>query len=287
MHLARIAACAGSRGTLFQQQDVLFQTILWAVCCILCALFFIKYQIIRQFGSDKKMSQKINLFTIMAAVFVVGCAPTPVVQSGPDAEMTFDGLTRVDGTIMSAVWVRAGAELDGYNKVMLEGAGVEYREASGPESGSSSTMRRSSQSEFPISEKDQERLEETVGAAFDSAMSESERFELVTEPGPGVLLIRGGLLDVVSNVPPEIVGRGEIFLSRVGEATLVIEIRDSQSKQIYVRAVDRRAAERAGQAVRASSVTTWAEVRRLANRWAGQLRNGVDALLEMENIPDQ
>ena len=248
----------------------------------------LKKQIIRQFGSDKKMSQKVNLFTIMAAVFVVGCSSTPpTLQSGPDAEITFDGLTRLDNTIMSAVWARAGAELDGYDKVMLEGAGIEFREASGPESGSTSTMRRSSQSEFPLSESDQEKLAETVGEAFDSAMSESEKFELVTEPGPGVLLVRGGLLDVVSNVPPTSVGRSDIFLSRVGEATLVIEIRDSQSKQIYIRAVDRRAAERAGQAIRANSVTTWAEVRRLANRWAGQLRSGVDALLEMENIPDQ
>lgn len=233
------------------------------------------------------MSLKINLFTIMAAIFVVGCSSTPpTLQSGPEAEMTFDGLTRVDNTVMSAVWARAGAELDGYNKVMLQGAGIEYREASGPESGSVSSMRRSNQSEFPLSEKDQAKLAETVGEAFSSAMSESEKFELVTEPGPGVLLVRGGLLDVVSNVPPTAAGRSDIFLSSVGEATLVIEIRDSQSKQIYIRAIDRRAAERAGQAVRANSVSTWAEVRRLANRWAGQLQRGVDSLLEMENIPD-
>lgn len=215
-----------------------------------------------------------------------GCASTPELQRGPDAEVTFDGLTRVDNTVMSMVWVRPGAELDAYNKVMLVGAGIEFREASGPTSGSTSSMRRSSQTEFPLSEADQERLRETVSEAFTSAMTGSDRFELVNEPGPGVLMVRGGLLDVVSRVPPDPVGRSRIFLDSVGEATLVLEIRDSQSKQIYVRAVDRRAAERAGMAVEANTVSTWAEVRRLANRWAGQLRRGVDGLLEMETIPD-
>jgi hypothetical protein len=69
-----------------------------------------------------------------------------------------------------------------------------------------------------------------------------------------VLLVRGALLDVVPNVPPDTVGRSRIFLDRVGEATLVLEVKNSQSKQIYVRTIDRRAAERAGMAVEANSV---------------------------------
>ena len=57
-------------------------------------------------------------------------------------------------------------------------------------------------------------------------------------------MIRAGLLDVVSFVPPDPVGgRTEIYLSRVGEATLVLEIRESESGATLIRAVDRRAAE--------------------------------------------
>ena len=233
------------------------------------------------------MLQKRLTWLALACVAVAACTSTPTLQRGEDAEVTFDGLTRVDNTVMSMVWVRAGAELDGYNKIMLQGAGLEFRDVgNAPVSGATSTMRRGSDSEFRISESDQERLRETVGEAFRNALTGSDRFDIVDEPGPGVLLVRGALLDVVSNVPPEPVGRSRIFLDRVGEATLVIEIRDSQTKQIYVRAIDRRAAERPGQAVEANTVSTWAEVRRLANRWANQLRRGLDGLLEMETIPD-
>ena len=55
-------------------------------------------------------------------------------------------------------------------------------------------------------------------------------------------MIRGGLIDVVSHVPPETVGRSDIYLKSVGEATLVIEISDSESNAPLVRIVDRRAA---------------------------------------------
>jgi hypothetical protein len=233
------------------------------------------------------MLQKKFYFILIAAAFAVGCSSAPpTLQSGPDVELSFDGLTPVENTTMRKVWARPGAELDGFTKVMLEGAGIEFREVSGPESGSVSGYRRGSQTEFPLSEEDQQRLADTVKEAFTNALSESEKFELVDEPGPDVLLVRGALLDVVSNVPPDTVGRSRIFLSSVGEATLVLEVRNSQSKQIYVRTIDRRAAERAGMAVEANSVSTWAEVRRLAARWAGQLQRGLENLLEMENIPD-
>ena len=45
---------------------------------------------------------------------------------------------------------------------------------------------------------------------------------MVEEPGPDVLIISGGLHDIVSNVPPPTVGRSDIYLSSVGEITLIL-----------------------------------------------------------------
>jgi len=76
------------------------------------------------------------------------------------------------------------------------------------------------------------------------------------------------------------VGRGEVWLSSVGEATLIIEVIDSMSGEVIFRAAERRAAE-PGQGttgVRSNSVTTWAEVRRLMRRWARTLREGLDSI---------
>ena len=106
---------------------------------------------------------------------------------------------------------------------------------------------------------------------------DAQRFELTEETGPDVLLVWGGLLDVVSFVPPAASGRGDIFLQRIGEATLVVELRDSSSNATLARVLDRRAAERTSGAMMAShTVTNTAEVRRLARRWARLLRQRLD-----------
>ena len=209
---------------------------------------------------------------LLLSAMLVGCTSTPEIQTGPDAEVTYDGLTRVDNTVMDAAWKLADVDISEFTKVKLLGAGIEFRFVTG------SGTRLSGQNEFPLDESQQERLRQTITDAFTDEMSNSERFELVETTGPDTLLVRGALLDVVSNVPPERIGRSQVFLSSVGEATLVLEVRDSVTFAILARAVDRRAAARRGTSVQANSVTTWAEVRRLANRWAQQLRIGLESI---------
>ena len=142
--------------------------------------------------------------------------------------------------------------------------------------------RRSNESEFWLSDDKKASLTEIVSAAFRGELEKSKNFTIADGPGPDVLIIVGGLHDIVSRVPPDMVGRGEIYLSSVGEATLVLEARDSLSGETIYRAVDRRSAEQAGgQAVIVSNtVTTKAEVRRLARRWATRLREGLDSIHE-------
>ena len=67
----------------------------------------------------------------------------------------------------------------------------------------------------------------------------------------------------------------------MGEATLIIEAVDSLSGEVIYRAIERRAAARPGnQLVVANTVTSWAELRRLARRWASNLRDGMDSIHE-------
>ncbi len=220
---------------------------------------------------------------IVTASLLAACSSTPTFQTGPDAEVTFDGLTRMEGTVLDAVWARTDINVVGYSKVMLEGLGVEFRPVTGPYSGRGGTgsmaTTRSSQTTFPMDAETQQLFIDEIRGAFLEDMARSEVFELVEEPGPDVLKLRVGLYDVVSRVPPETIGRSRIFLDRVGEATLVLELRDSESNAILVRAVDRRAAERPGQAIESTRVTNLAEVRRLGRRWATILREGLDELL--------
>lgn len=226
-------------------------------------------------------TKQISLLLVLATA--VGCTGTPTFQQGPDAEVTFDGLTRLDNTVMDAVWARTDIDLRDYDKVMFEGLGIEYREVSGPYSGragaGTSISHRSNQTEFRLDEETQALFQEEITAAFVEEMGESQVFTVVEEPGHDVLLIRAGLLDVVSRVPPDTVGRSRVFLDSVGEATVVLEIRSSVSNTIYARAVDRRAMEQQGMMIESNRATNRAEVRRLGRRWARILRDGLDQLL--------
>lgn len=207
---------------------------------------------------------------------VVGCAaPTPTIDTSAEAEMTFDGLYPLKDTRADMAWARSDVDLTQYSKIMLQGVGVEYRP--GGESGRS-FISRSRGGPYEVTEAQKERFESVMREAFVEELRKSEHFTIVSEPGPDVLLIRGALLDVVSYVPEEPIGvRSEIYLSRVGEATIVLELRDSITEAILARAIDRRAAEEMGGYMQESNrVNNMAEVRRLARTWAGMLRGRLD-----------
>ena len=136
-----------------------------------------------------------------------------------------------------------------------------------------------SRSEFPVSDQAKVWFTGIMTEAFTRELAKLQRYTLTDQAGPDVMMVRGALLDVVSFVPPERTGRGNIYLSSVGAVTLVIELRDAESNAVIARIVDRRAAQPPGSVAQPSNtVTNRADVRRLANRWANRLREKLDDL---------
>ena len=105
---------------------------------------------------------------------------------------------------------------------------------------------------------------------------------LVTEPGPDVLELEVRLVDITASVSPRSAasaGRASIALQAVGDVTLVIELRDSQSREILGRVVDTKAV--AGVAVASNNelLTRWEDVEAVCRRWARIVRQGLTQLL--------
>ena len=219
-----------------------------------------------------------KIIVIATLALVAGCTAEPTIQTGPDAETTFDGLVRIDNARFKAAWIDPEVDLTLYNKIMPGGAEFQFRSV---QKVSSMAARRSNESEFWISDSNKQRLVETVSDIFAEELQRSEHFEVTDEPGPETLVIVGALHDIVSRVPPDIIGRGDIYLSSVGEGTLIIQLSDSLSGEVIFRAVERRAIENVGsQMTRSNSATNWGEVRRWARRWATSLRDGLDSIHE-------
>jgi hypothetical protein len=188
---------------------------------------------------------------------------------------------RVDNSRFQNAWADPEVDFSQYKKVMPGGARFEFRAVS--KTAGRTTLSRGSQSEFWISEANRDKLVDTVSGIFNEEISKTQGWESAAEAGPDVLILRGALLDIVSFVPPEMIGRGEVYLSSVGQATLVVEGIDSMSGEVVFRAVDRRSIESGGDTMtRANTVSTWAEVRRWARRYATRLREGLESIHESD-----
>jgi len=228
--------------------------------------------------SKSKTSNYQLAIIAFSAVIFSGCTTAPAtIDMSPDAEVTYDGLHPVIGGRMQQAWARPDFDISTYSKIMLLGAEAEFRPG-----GQNPRQSRAlgSNEHFAVTPEQKVRFQELMSAAFVEELSLSEHFTIVTEPGPDVLLIQGILLDVVSFIPEQRAGRSDVFLSRIGEVTLVLEIRDSVSGTIILRAVERRAAENTGTGLtRSNTVTNSAEFRRVARRWATVLREGLERFM--------
>jgi Protein of unknown function (DUF3313) len=220
--------------------------------------------------------------TLTASFSALSAAPR--LQTGPDAEVSYDGLHRVDKTVMSAAWVQPDLSVGGYDKLMLVEADFTYKAVNNE--GKRYVPGRSTDTQFYIKEEGRERVEREMRDAFVAELGKLQRYELVNEPGPGVLALVAGVYDIVSTTPPAntCTARCDIYLSRVGEATLVLELRDSLSDEVLARAVDRRAAQTAGWPTQANTVTVWSEVRRLASFWAQRVRTNLESFESVDDL---
>ncbi len=219
-----------------------------------------------------------SLMLVLFSLLILACTSAPpALQTGPDAEYTFDGLVRVDNSRFRDAWADSEIDFSQYNKVMPGGAQFEFRAVA--KTAGRASLYRGNQRGFWISDANRNKLVDTVSAVFNEELSKAQGWEVAEEVGPDVLILRGALLDIVSFVPPEMIGQSQVYLSSVGEATLVIEGIDSMSGEVVFRAVDRRSTNSTG---RASTVTTWSEVRRAARRWATILREGLESIHKSE-----
>ena len=227
--------------------------------------------------SENKSKSIIASMLLAGLVSLGGCATDPAIDTSPEAEVTFDGLHEIKGSRADKAWARPDADIAQYSKIKLVGAGITYR----PGGDTRKTYSpRNISDHFDLTEDQKARLVALVSEEFREELGKSEQFTLVDDIGPDVLLIKGALIDVVSFVPPEPMSRVDIYLSRIGEATLVLEVSDSMTGTMLARAIDRRAAESSIGFTESSRVANRAEFRRLIGRWARTLRDRLDAFKE-------
>jgi hypothetical protein len=181
---------------------------------------------------------------------------------------SYDGLQRRESKVFSDLWVRRYFDVRSYHKVIFMPPTVQYRPLMQAAQTDAKTLKAS-----PLTKRQKDSLLEILNTAFRDELKQSKYFKLTDEPDLDVLTLRAGLVDVVSFVPANASGKNDpLTVPAVGEATLVLELYDSSSDAIMVRASEHVVAKH-----EADTKTAAEAVQATAKAWAAILRERLDA----------
>jgi hypothetical protein len=208
---------------------------------------------------------------------------TPGLNAKEAAPTNWDGLVQVKGK-MDLVFVLPGADFRPYNKVMLDRTEVAFKKNWMRDMNDSVGMSRR------MSDADAMKIMDAARSGFADIFEEAFReagYQVVTEPGPDVLRVSTGVLDLYINAPAAIepVGVSRTYTANAGEATLVVEVRDSQTNALMGRVIDRRETRTSTGMQRSSSVMNKQDFRDLFKSWARICAKGLGALKAMSPVP--
>jgi hypothetical protein len=223
-----------------------------------------------------------KLHLALLAALMIGSAGVAIAAPDP----SWDGLVEVNSRQMGNAALLPGADFRPYGKVMLDEPEVAFRNNWLRDVNRSATSGR-------VTQADADRILATTATNTTDIFSEEFKragFEVVTKPGPDVLRVRIGILDLFVNAPEtRSAGRARTFTTNAGEATLVMEARDSRTNALLGRVVDRRETRGTpgGMGMQpANRVTNTNEFRSLARTWARTSTGKLVNLKAISPVPD-
>ena len=178
---------------------------------------------------------------LLLTTALVACADPPR-RVGREEALSADGLVRVPSRRVSGSYVRPGADLSRYSKARIELVGVEYeREPSQRRSGPAGTH-----TNYALTAHQLARIEQYFLEAFERELLGKGGLSAADAAGPDVLDVRGRIVDLVVQVPPEPRPSDRSFVRRAGVLTLIVDIGDSRTGESLVRLADRRVISETG-----------------------------------------
>lgn len=218
-----------------------------------------------------------NIKTFLGAALIALSLPVAVPATlAQDAD---DGLERVRSKRFAEAYLLPGADFRPYSRVLIEPVTVTFKPGWAEEMGRATSSRARPR----LTEDDVARMQAWLAADLAEALGKAlaaAGFELATEPGPDVLRITPRLRDVFLSAPE---AQGESaplrqYTRRAGEATIVLEARDSEQGILLGRAIDRRRTTEYDRLQLVNEIVNRSEFGRLFDRWAQRAADGLQGL---------
>jgi hypothetical protein len=218
---------------------------------------------------------------LVASLLCAGIVHAQSDASPAVAEAMADGELEKGKSSFRDTWVNPKVDFTQYSKILIGEGEYQFRDVGPAKKNRSSMHSSSSKQEFGISEEDQAKFQQVVGDSFVKELSKSKKYDIVTEATPGTILVEGAVMDIVSHVPPQSVGRSDVYLSNVASVTLVLELHDAVTGEVLAYVEERRKIGQPGGQINqfstpASSVTVWSDIKRWARSSGSRLRSSME-----------
>jgi hypothetical protein len=196
---------------------------------------------------------------------------------------SWDGLVEVKSKRLDAAYLAPGADFRPYTKIMVDPTQAAF----------SKDWMKNMNDRRDISRRvDEDHAKEILEAArtnfadvFHEAYTKAG-YAIVTTPGPDVLRVSPGIANLYVNAPDVMAaGRSRSYTANAGEATMILEVRDSTTNALLARVLDRRETRDSVGLQTANRVTTASDFRALFKSWASICVKGLDTLKSVSPLP--
>jgi hypothetical protein len=189
-----------------------------------------------------------------------------------NAMFSDDGLAKVEVKGIDVAYLRPGARLSEYKRVLVRPVSVSLRKDWNRGAGMAGIRARP---------EDIERVRSRAGTLVREEFErelQAAGIEQAQAPGEDVLEIDLSIVDLYAAAPDiQVPARSEVYAVSAGEMTLVGELRDSVSGEAQFRFYDHGAAREFSRPRRILFNENETEARKIARDWAISLRSGLQA----------
>lgn len=187
-------------------------------------------------------------------------------------QATQEGLAAVHSRYLDKVYLRRDLDLSAFRTILIDPVRVEFDER---------WLKYFRYSVPPVAEEDLKRISEGIAADAQASIAEAFRnrgFTITGAPAPGVLRLSPQVSELYVNAPErQPPWNRRTFTKEAGEATLLLEVRDSTNDAVVARVAHRGTATQMGRFTWATDVTNRIWFGELIRRWADECAAEVEA----------
>ena len=214
-------------------------------------------------------------FALASIAFVFALSAAPVCAEDEVTAVSLDGLELVSKDRRGETYADPGIDWSVYTKIRLDPATVAFRK---------NWQRDQNRSQpFKVDTKDMDRIKSELSTLFGEVFTEELTgkggYVMSEENGDDVLRITPHIVDLDVTAPDTRSNPGiqYSYTEQAGRMTLKLEMYDSVTGDLIATIRDRQDAPRRGYMQWTTSVTNRAEAKRMLERWAKELREGLDS----------